>query len=54
MHWPKGRARGNRARIAREPVDACATLCVIGLTAEADMPDEVRARLHKGHRSDPA
>lgn len=36
-----------RARIAGEPVDAAQLLCVIGLTAEADMPDEVRARLHK-------
>ncbi|HDS5549400.1 terminase endonuclease subunit [Klebsiella quasipneumoniae] len=36
-----------RARIAGEPVDAAQLLYVIGLTAEADMPDEVRARLHK-------
>ncbi|AID91665.1 terminase endonuclease subunit [Klebsiella michiganensis] len=36
-----------RARIAGEPVEAEQLLYVIGLTAEADMPDEVRARLYK-------
>ncbi|MBJ9642038.1 terminase endonuclease subunit [Citrobacter sp. FDAARGOS_156] len=36
-----------RARIAGEPVDASQLLEVIGLTDAADMPDEVRARLHK-------
>lgn len=36
-----------RARIAGEPVDAAQLLEVIGLTDAADMPDEVRARLHK-------
>lgn len=36
-----------RARIAGEPVDASQLLEVIGLTTAADMPDEVRARLHK-------
>lgn len=36
-----------RARIAGEPVDVAQLLEVIGLTDAADMPDEVRARLHK-------
>ncbi|MEZ2604605.1 terminase endonuclease subunit [Kluyvera intermedia] len=36
-----------RARLAGEPVDAAQLLDVIGLTDAADMPDEVRARLHK-------
>ncbi|GKX48539.1 terminase endonuclease subunit [Pectobacterium carotovorum] len=36
-----------RARAAGEPVDASELLNVIELTLAADMPDEVRARLHK-------
>ncbi|MGO3413238.1 MAG: terminase endonuclease subunit [Kluyvera intermedia] len=36
-----------RARLAGEPVDAAQLLEVISLTDAADMPDEVRARLHK-------
>ena len=36
-----------RARIAGKPVDAAQLLEVIGMTEAADMPDEVRARLHK-------
>ncbi|EEX3304646.1 terminase endonuclease subunit [Escherichia coli] len=37
-----------RARAAAgEPVDAAQLLEVIGMTEAADMPDEVRARLHK-------
>lgn len=37
-----------RARVAAgEPVDGAQLLEVIGLTDAADMPDEVRARLHK-------
>ena len=36
-----------RARMAGEPVDAAQLLEVISLTDAADMPDEVRARLHK-------
>ncbi|EPR1415766.1 phage terminase small subunit [Citrobacter koseri] len=36
-----------RARAAGEPVDVSELLSVIELTLAADMPDEVRARLHK-------
>lgn len=36
-----------RARVAGEPVDVQPLLSVIELTRTADMPDEVRARLHK-------
>lgn len=36
-----------RARAAGEPVDVQPLLSVIELTGAADMPDEVRARLHK-------
>lgn len=36
-----------RARAAGEPVNASELLSVIELTLSADMPDEVRARLHK-------
>jgi hypothetical protein len=36
-----------RARIACQPVDVQSLLSVIGMTRVADMPDEVRARLHK-------
>ncbi|HAV1971896.1 TPA: terminase endonuclease subunit [Enterobacter hormaechei subsp. steigerwaltii] len=36
-----------RARAAGEPVNASELLSVIELTLTADMPDEVRARLHK-------
>lgn len=36
-----------RARDAGQPVDATVLLDTLNLTREADMPDEVRARLHK-------
>ncbi|QOV63496.1 phage terminase small subunit [Kosakonia pseudosacchari] len=36
-----------RARDAGQPVSAAILLDVISMTAKADMPDEVRARLHK-------
>jgi hypothetical protein len=36
-----------RARDAGQPVDAAILLDTINLTGTADMPDEVRARLHK-------
>lgn len=36
-----------RARDASEPMNAAQLLSVIDLTTEADMPDEVRARLYK-------
>lgn len=36
-----------RARVASQPVDVQPLLTVIEMTRTADMPDEVRARLHK-------